>query len=232
MDRAASWSRSSPADEPLEDPANEERFRALLGTGYRGEAVRVRGRHRRVPRRHAPGGTTGGPRRHRAPGAPARRVGRSHSRRPRRPAALLAPRGTHRIPERYAPTDLLVRARWPAVGRRLGARRRGPGQRPPAPLHGPRRGAGRRRAGRARARRARGARDGVGGLDGTGPLRRRRQEPRHQPLPARGGAARGGRGRRLRRTRPLHGGGGSDPRGLHHRHQGQEHHDGTAPCTC
>jgi hypothetical protein len=27
------------------------------------------------------------------------------------PTALLQPRGTHRIPDRYAPTDLLVRAR-------------------------------------------------------------------------------------------------------------------------
>jgi hypothetical protein len=30
---------------------------------------------------------------------------------PADPAALLQPRGTHRIPDRYAPTDLLVRAR-------------------------------------------------------------------------------------------------------------------------
>ena len=30
---------------------------------------------------------------------------------PSDPAALLRPRGTHRIPDRYAPTDLLVRTR-------------------------------------------------------------------------------------------------------------------------
>ena len=30
---------------------------------------------------------------------------------PTDPTALLSPRGTHRIPDRYAPTDLLVRAR-------------------------------------------------------------------------------------------------------------------------
>jgi len=30
---------------------------------------------------------------------------------PTDPATLLQPRGTHRIPDRYAPTDLLVRTR-------------------------------------------------------------------------------------------------------------------------
>ena len=30
---------------------------------------------------------------------------------PTDPTALLQPRGSHRIPDRYAPTDLLVRAR-------------------------------------------------------------------------------------------------------------------------
>ena len=72
---------------------------------------------------------------------------------------------------------------------------------------------------------------GSGGPRCAASLRRRGQEPGHQPLPPRGGAARGGGGRRVRWPRPLHGGGRSDPCGLHHRDQGQEHDDraGRAP---
>ena len=90
---------------------------------------------------------------------------------------------------------------------------------------------GRRRTRRARPRRARSPGDGVGGPRRAPPLRRRGQEPRHQPLPPRRGTARGGGGRRVRWPRPLRGGGRSGPCGLHHRDQGQEHDDraGRAP---
>ena len=214
--------------EPLEDPANEARFRALLGTGYRGEALRVRGGHRRVPRRHAPGGTAGGPPWHRDPAPPARRVGRSHARAPadRRGPARAAGHPPHpgalcadRSP---GPRSLTRRS---ASG--ASASKAGPASAGSASM-GRDAGAGRRR--RRPRRSTTGSRcwpRGRVGSTALAPLRRRRQEPGHQPLPARGGAARGGRGRRLRRSRPLHGGGGSGPRGLHHRHQGQEHHDGT-----
>ena len=96
-------------DEPLQNPANEERFRTLLGLGADvkpfecvGDTDECRAALVLAAQRH-------GPRRHRAPGAVARRAGATPH--PADPAALLQPRGTHRIPDRYAPTDLLVRAR-------------------------------------------------------------------------------------------------------------------------
>ena len=61
------------------------------------------------------------------------------------------------------------------------------------------------------SRRARGADDGVRRAGRTAALRRRGEEPGHQPLPAGGGAAREGGGGGLRRPRPLHGGGRSRP---------------------
>ncbi len=97
--------------EPLEDPANEARFRALLGLGAGvkpfecvGDPDECRAATLLAAQRADRGGTELLARlcaelTEATPGVPPD------------PAALLAPRGTHRIPERYAPTDLLVRAR-------------------------------------------------------------------------------------------------------------------------
>ncbi len=97
--------------EPLEDPTNEARFRALLGLGTGakpfecvGDTDECRAATLLAAQRADRRGTEILARlrdelAEATPGAPAD------------PAALLAPRGTHRIPERYAPTDLLVRAR-------------------------------------------------------------------------------------------------------------------------
>ena len=109
---APSWVRSSTATEPLENPANDERFRTLLGLGRRRPAFRVRRRRRRVPGCRAAGGRSGptGP----AAAAPAAGAPRSRATTAQRvpeAATLFAPRGPHHIPERYAPADLLVRAR-------------------------------------------------------------------------------------------------------------------------
>ena len=100
-------------DEPLENPANEERFRALLGLGAGAKPFECVGDTDECRAACAAGGRSGRT-------APARRS--SHRLRaelaPRAAAptvadlaTLLAPRGTHRIPDRYAPADLLVRAR-------------------------------------------------------------------------------------------------------------------------
>jgi UDP-N-acetyl-alpha-D-muramoyl-L-alanyl-L-glutamate epimerase len=96
-------------DEPLENPANEERFRTLIGLGADekpfecvGDADECRA-----------AALLAGQREDRADTAILRRV-RSELRDTTPgsvdPAAFLAPRGTHRIPDRYAPADLLVRA--------------------------------------------------------------------------------------------------------------------------
>lgn len=98
-------------DEPLENPANEERFRALLalGAGRKpfecvGDTEECRSAVLLAARRKDRAGNA---LLHRlrgeladatpAPGVDA--------------AALVAPRGPHRIPDRYAPADLLVRTR-------------------------------------------------------------------------------------------------------------------------
>ena len=96
-------------DEPLQNPANEERFRALLGLGDGRQAVRVRRGHRRMPGRPGAGGAAA--RTAPAPSSLARLRAELGDATPADPAALLQPRGTHRIPDRYAPTDLLVRTR-------------------------------------------------------------------------------------------------------------------------
>jgi hypothetical protein len=94
--------------EPLQDPANEDRFRALLdlGTGAKpfecvGDTDECRTATVLAAQREDRAGT-GLLVRLRAELPPAT---------PSDPAAQLEPRGTHRIPERYAPADLLVRAR-------------------------------------------------------------------------------------------------------------------------
>jgi UDP-N-acetyl-alpha-D-muramoyl-L-alanyl-L-glutamate epimerase len=96
------------ADEPLRDPGNEERFRALLGLGPGAKPFECVGD---VDECRA------------ALELAARRSDRADDRLlarlraelpdavPADPTALLAPRSPHRIPERYAPPDLLVRAR-------------------------------------------------------------------------------------------------------------------------
>ena len=95
-------------DEPLQNPANEERFRTLLGPGRRHQAVRMRGGHRRMPRRPGARRPAPGPRRNELLTRLRAELGDAA---PADPTALLQPRGTHRIPDRYAPPDLLVRAR-------------------------------------------------------------------------------------------------------------------------
>ena len=109
-----SWTASTleavfAGDEPLQNPANEERFRALLGLGAGAKpfecvgdtdecrAATLLAAQRADRDRRCPCLT-----RLRAELAEAT---------PADPAALLQPRGTHRIPDRYAPADLLVRAR-------------------------------------------------------------------------------------------------------------------------
>src|SRR6185437_15045758 len=60
----------------------------------------------------------------------------------------------------------------------------------------------------------------------AGRLRGGGQEPRHQPLPSRGGRAGRAWHPRRRRPGPVAGRGGPRPGDLHHRHQGQEQHNG------
>ena len=95
-------------DEPLQNPANEGRFGALLdlGTGTKpfecvGDVDECRAATLLAARREDRAGCE----------MLARlRAGLAETT-PTDPTALLQPRGTHRIPDRYAPTDLLVRAR-------------------------------------------------------------------------------------------------------------------------
>jgi hypothetical protein len=99
--------------EPLEDEANEGRFRALLGLAADakpfecvGDTEECRAAALLAAEREDRAGTA---LLHRlraelAAAAPPSATGTDG-------AALLAPRGAHRIPDRYAPADLLVRAR-------------------------------------------------------------------------------------------------------------------------
>ena len=94
--------------EPLQDPTNEERFRALLGLGPDAKPFECVGDTDECRA---------------ATLLAAQRADRTDSAlltrfrtelagtTPADIATLLQPRGTHRIPERYAPADLLVRAR-------------------------------------------------------------------------------------------------------------------------
>jgi UDP-N-acetyl-alpha-D-muramoyl-L-alanyl-L-glutamate epimerase len=95
-------------DEPLQNPDNEDRFRTLLGLGPGvkpfecvGDTDECRAALvltvQREDRADAP--------------LVARLRAELGGAAPTDPAALLQPRGTHRIPDRYAPADLLVRAR-------------------------------------------------------------------------------------------------------------------------
>ncbi len=95
-------------NEPLQDAANEERFRTLLdlGSGAKpfecvGDTDECRAATLLAARREDRAGT----------GVLARLRAELAEAAPADPVALLQPRGTHRIPDRYAPTDLLVRAR-------------------------------------------------------------------------------------------------------------------------
>jgi UDP-N-acetyl-alpha-D-muramoyl-L-alanyl-L-glutamate epimerase len=95
-------------DEPLQNPANEDRFRALLGLGTGtkpfecvGDVDECRAATLLAAQREDRAGCV----------TLARlRAGLTEGT-PTDPTALLQPRGSHRIPDRYAPTDLLVRAR-------------------------------------------------------------------------------------------------------------------------
>ena len=98
-------------DEPLENPANEERFRALVGLGDDsrpfecvGDSDECRVAALLAARREDRAGTVVLRRLYDelAASTPAAGAGG---------AALLEPRGPHHIPDRYAPADLLVRAR-------------------------------------------------------------------------------------------------------------------------
>ena len=95
-------------DEPLQNPSNEERFQTLLGLGAGikpfecvGDTDECRAALVLTAQRpdRADSELVGRWRAELADNAPADA------------AALLQPRGTHRIPDRYAPTDLLVRTR-------------------------------------------------------------------------------------------------------------------------
>ena len=95
-------------DEPLQNPANEDRFRALLGLGTGtkpfecvGDVDECRAATLLAAQREdrADSELVAGLRAELTDTASAD------------PAALLQPRGTHRIPDRYAPADLLVRTR-------------------------------------------------------------------------------------------------------------------------
>jgi hypothetical protein len=95
-------------DEPLQNPSNEERFRTLLGLGAGvkpfecvGDTDECRAAVVLTARRPDRADSELVARLRAELGDPA----------PADPAALLQPRGTHRIPDRYAPTDLLVRTR-------------------------------------------------------------------------------------------------------------------------
>jgi hypothetical protein len=98
-------------DEPLQNPANEERFRTLLGLGNgtkpfecvgdvdecRGALVLAAGREDRAGNELVTRLLT--------------ELTELSDAAPTDPTALVQPRGIHRIPDRYAPPDLLVRAR-------------------------------------------------------------------------------------------------------------------------
>jgi hypothetical protein len=95
-------------DEPLQNPANEARFRALLGLGDDakpfecvGDVDECRAATVLAERRADRAGND----------LLARLRAELGNAAPADPDALLQPRGTHRIPDRYAPPDLLVRAR-------------------------------------------------------------------------------------------------------------------------
>jgi hypothetical protein len=95
-------------DEPLQNPANEERFRTLLGLGDRskpfecvGDVDECRGALVLAAQREDRAGTE----------LVARLLTELSDAEPAEPASLVQPRGVHRIPDRYAPPDLLVRAR-------------------------------------------------------------------------------------------------------------------------
>jgi hypothetical protein len=95
-------------DEPLQNPGNEERFRTLLGlgTGVKpfecvGDTDECRAALVLTAQRPDRAGFE----------LVARLRAELADTAPADPAALLQPRGTHRIPDRYAPTDLLVRTR-------------------------------------------------------------------------------------------------------------------------
>jgi UDP-N-acetyl-alpha-D-muramoyl-L-alanyl-L-glutamate epimerase len=95
-------------DEPLQNPANEERFRTLLGLGAGtkpfecvGDVDECRGALVLAAPRHDRAGNE-------LLAALRADLGDAAA---ADPTALLEPRGTHRIPDRYAPPDLLVRAR-------------------------------------------------------------------------------------------------------------------------
>ena len=97
--------------EPLDNPANEPRFRSLLGFEADTkpfECVGDADECRAALRLSRPSATT-------APAPPwssaCGRTSRPRSLPPVPTTRLLEPRGPHRIPDRYAPTDLLVRAR-------------------------------------------------------------------------------------------------------------------------
>jgi UDP-N-acetyl-alpha-D-muramoyl-L-alanyl-L-glutamate epimerase len=95
-------------EEPLQQPANEERFRTLLGLGPGlkpfecvGDTDECRAASLLAAQRPDRAGTDLLTRlRAELPAAASADL-----------AAQLQPRGTHRIPDRYAPADLLVRAR-------------------------------------------------------------------------------------------------------------------------
>ena len=95
-------------DEPLQNPANEERFRTLLGLGAGikpfecvGDTDECRGALVLAAQREDRASNVLLTRLRAELGDAA----------PADPTALLQPRGTHRIPDRYAPPDLLVRSR-------------------------------------------------------------------------------------------------------------------------
>jgi UDP-N-acetyl-alpha-D-muramoyl-L-alanyl-L-glutamate epimerase len=110
MDRAA-LATVFAGDEPLENPVNEQRFRALLELGTEvkpfecvGDTEECRSAALLAAQRQDRGGSA---LLHRLCGelagaAPAGGVDA---------AALLTPKGPHRIPDGYAPADLLVRTR-------------------------------------------------------------------------------------------------------------------------
>jgi hypothetical protein len=95
-------------DEPLQNAANEDRFRTLLGLGPGakpfecvGDVDECRGALVLTAQREDRAGSA----------LVARLRAELGDAAPTDPAALLQPRGTHHIPDRYAPADLLVRAR-------------------------------------------------------------------------------------------------------------------------
>ena len=95
-------------DEPLQDPSNEERFRTLLGLGVGVKPFECVGdtdecRAALVLAAQRPDRSSSE--------LVARLRAELGDLAPADPATLLQPRGTHRIPDRYAPTDLLVRTR-------------------------------------------------------------------------------------------------------------------------